>query len=457
MDVADVMDVDVHCTSVTCRIRQNTCRIRAIIIRTQLYTFLFHFQEVRMKKAPAGNNDSTEEVIVQQAKNGRKKRRKAKPPAPVARQLRNRSARVNRRNSPRVSTRTSPRVETRTGRRRANVSSESGSEKSDTEPEESDENEQESSTDEAEESLPLADVKKGLCAKSKPVPAKGKGGRKAAPKAETSPGDDASDATRVDGVEIEMNCAENDADETKVCDTKCTETVEGGSTVESRPTRSDNECSTDIGKAAEDASVKHDVNKGREISETAGSDESTLQNDARNSKTLKTETEKGAPVENSTTPRSDGAESKTFATPESSSCDENNVTAPGARHSAQAETIKAEKSQSRIGGSAPGEVVFEAPAATPQADKSVEDAEPANGNTAVATLAVIPTPNDSDNAIDTEHGDARSDASLPKEERNATTDSLAPTKDQTRADTDDVTGQDGGEETSSEDHGELPR
>ena len=267
---------------------------------------------------------------------------------------------------------------------------------------------------------------------------KRKVGRKAATK-----GDDvstrANDVTSNVGTGVKRSSAQNNVDEPKVCERKHVEAVEGDSAVESATTDCKDDCAN-IGKAAQDASERLDVSKETSLSETDDANESTSQIDVRNSKTLKIEAEKAPPVESEPTLTSNGTNSLTFG----QSRDENGVTVPSEQHSAETEIVKAEKGQSRIGCSALEEVVPESPAAAPQANKRMEESEPTNGNTALATSAAIPTPNDADTAIDIKDGNARSNATLPKEERDVTANNnLASTEDRTRSSGGDVTGQDG--------------
>ena len=328
-----------------------------------------------------------------------------------------------------------------------------------------DNTEQESSSDGAEDSLTLADVKKGLDEKGKHAwtftgsdyavtaniaLAKSKCGRKTTTKKEQSPSIDAttvdSDVSCGDTHVIKRNI-ENSDEEKKAPNTKCTELVDEGVTIESRIT-----CvSADVDEPTIVPSVNLtaeslDISNGSVRYKATILDESkSFIVDGGDSPILVTESEKDAPIENVT-------DSKTPTPPVDTSCHEDDVTCTKEKPSGQIETNNADKSPSVIGCCAVEEQVIGAAAAAPQANKTAEETEPVNGKTATAPLAAMPTPDDVDSAIDTEDECAHGDAKLPGEERN---NEAVPAKEQTQ--TDDDTEHDIAEVASSENRTEILR
>ena len=424
------------------------------------------FQEARCKKVPTGDGDNAIGVNRQQSKNGRKKRTKSK--GPVAKQLRKRTTTTSRRNSERSLPIKSARTVSKVGRRRATYAvsgatdavSDNEAEKSDIEVNDDDNTEQESSSDGAEDSLTLADVKKGLDEKGKHAGtflrsddavtaniafAKSKSGQNTTTKKEQSPSIDAttvdSDVSCGDTHVIKTNIDNSDEDK-KAPDTKCTELVDESVT----SVTADNDEKPPNVPSVKLSTENPDTDTGAVRCEATISDESTsLIGDGVISPIVETESEKGTPDVNST-------ENKTPPPSVDVSCHEDDVTASNEKLSPQHEANNADKSPSAIGCCAPEEPTIGAAAAVPENNKTTEESEPVNGETAVAPLAAMPTPDVAGSAIDREDECANYDANIPREE---CSNGAAPAKDQTQ--TDDDTEQDIAEVASSENRVEILR
>ena len=422
------------------------------------------FQETRHKKEPVCNGDSAKGVIRHQSKNGRKKRTKSK--APVSKLLRKRTPTISRRNSERSSpiksartvAKVSPRRATNTASGATYAVSDNEAEKSDTELDDGDDTEQESSSDGAEESLTLADVKKGLGVKGtneRTFP----GSEDVAPtivasaKKETSPSIDESTldsdvSSSGDTLVIKTNI-ENTVEEKKAPVTKCTELVDDVVTIECRVSgvSADNdEKQPAIVQSVILTTESIDINNGAVRSEATISDESTsLIGDGCDSPILETEAEKDVPVENDT-------ESNTQTPSVGTSCQEDDVTVSKEGQPALIAANNAYKSPSAIGCCALEEQVIGAAAAASHTNKTAEETEPVNGETAVPPLAAMPSPDDADSSTDTEDEYALGDATLPREERNS---EAVTAKEQTQTDGD--TEQHFAEGASSENRIEILR
>ena len=429
------------------------CHLRMII------NIFVCFQEAHRNKVPTGDGDNAVGDTRQKSKNRREKRTKSN--APVAKQLRKRTSTVSRRNSERSSPITSARTVAKVGRRRATYAAsgatgavrDNEADKSDTEVDDDDNTEQESSSDGAEDSLTLADVKKGLDEKGKHAGtftesddavtanvalAKSKCGRQTTTKNEQS---SIIDATTVDS---DVSCGdthviktniENSDEEKKAPNTRCTELVDEGVTIESRVTR----VSAEEDKPANVPSPKCmeeslDISNG---SETTISDEpSSHIFDGGDSPILETDSGKGTSVEN-------GTESMTPPPSVDVSCLEDDVTAYEEKLSTQFEAINAHKSPSALGCRASEEEAIGAAAAAPQTNQTTEETEPVNVKT---------TPDDADSANE-RTTNAHTETPISRE-KSATT-KLLPRESKTQ--TDDDTEQDIAEVASSENHVEILR
>ena len=405
------------------------------------------------------------------SKSGRNKRTRSK--FPVVKHLRKQTptCRRKREHSPPI---TSARTVSKTGRRRTthpasgatHAVSDNEAEKSDGEPDDDDNTEQESSSDGAEESLTLADVKKGLCVKDKlagaapgiedavpatVAPTKSNCSRTTTTDNEKLASIDAtaigSDVSSSGGTTVITTNIDNSEEEKKVLDTKCTDLLDAGLTIESRVIR----VSADEEEPANVPSIKLtaeslDISNETVRTDATISDELTsLVGDGGNFPILETESGKGAPVEN-------GIASKPPPPSAEVSSHEDDVTSAEAKQSTQIDANDVDKSPSAIGCCALEEQVIGAAAAAPQTNTTAKETEPVSGKTAIAPLAAIPTPDDDDSSIDTEDEYALGLANLPGEERNIE-DALA--KEQSQAD--DITEQDIAEQASSENRVEILR
>ena len=439
---------------------QNKVRARSLFYLRMVINMFVCFQEARCKKVPTGDGYNAIGVNRQQSKNGRKKRTKSK--GPVAKQIRKRTTTTSRRNSERSLPIKSTRTVSKDGRRRATCAASGATdcvndkeaEKSDTEVDDDDNTDQESSSDGAEDSLTLADVKKDLDEKGKHAGtflgsdaavtanvalAKNKGGRKTTTKKEQSPSVDAttvdSDISCGDTHVIKTNI-DNSDEEKKAPDTTCTELVDESVT----SVTADNDEKPPNVPSVKLSTENPETDTGAVRCEATISDESTsLIGDGVISPILETESEKGTPDVNST-------ENKTPPPSVDVSCHEDDVTASNEKLSPQHEANNADKRMA-IGCCAPEEPTIGAAAAVPENNKTTEETEPVNGETAVAPLASMPTPDVAGSAIDREDECANYDANIPREE---CSNSAAPAKDQTQ--TNDVA-----EVASSENRVEILR